>query len=89
LQTLAGNAKVKQGNTFLSGDSIVLNPATSIAEVFGHVHINDADTVNTYASYLKYLGKERIAYLKKNVKLTDGKGLSYGRPGIQPGYRNC
>jgi len=74
LQVLAGNAAVKQGKTILRGDSIVLNAATSIAEVFGHVHINDADTVNTYANYLKYLGKERIAYLKKNVKLTDGKG---------------
>lgn len=74
LQTLAGNASVKQGNTILNGDSIILNPLTGIAEVFGHVHINDADSVNTYASYLKYLGKERIAYLKKNVKLTDGKG---------------
>jgi lipopolysaccharide export system protein LptA len=74
LQTLAGDAAVKQGNTILKGDSIVLNPKTGIAEVFGHVHINDADTVNTYASYLKYIGRERIAYLKKNVKLTDGKG---------------
>ncbi len=74
LQTLAGNARVKQGNTILRGDSIVLNPATGIAEVFGNVHINDADTVNTYAQYLKYIGNERIAYLKKNVKLTDGKG---------------
>lgn len=74
LQTLAGNAAVKQGNTILKGDSIVLNPRTGIAEVFGNVHINDADTVNTYASYLKYIGKDRIAYLKKNVKLTDGKG---------------
>jgi lipopolysaccharide export system protein LptA len=74
LQTLAGNAAVKQGNTKLNGDSIVLNLRTGIAEVFGHVHINDADTVNTYASYLKYLGRERIAYLKKNVKLTDGRG---------------
>ncbi|MFZ4771531.1 MAG: OstA-like protein [Ferruginibacter sp.] len=73
LQTLAGNASVMQGNTKLEGDSIVLNSSTGIAEVFGHVHINDADTVNTYSSYLKYLGKERIAYLKKNVKLTDGR----------------
>jgi lipopolysaccharide export system protein LptA len=74
LQTLAGDAAVKQGNTTLKGDSIVLRPATGIAEVFGHVHINDADTVNAYSSYLKYLGRERVAYLKKNVKLTDGKG---------------
>ncbi len=73
LQALAGKASVSQGRTKLDGDSIVLNPRTGIAEVFGNVHINDADTVNTYASYLKYLGRERIAYLKKNVKLTDGR----------------
>ncbi|HSN61259.1 MAG TPA: OstA-like protein [Ferruginibacter sp.] len=73
LQTLAGKASVKQGKTKLTGDSIVLNSRTGIAEVFGNVHINDADTVNTYSSYLKYLGRERIAFLKKNVKLTDGR----------------
>lgn len=75
LQTLAGNARVRQGNTYLSGDSIVLNLRTGIAEVFGNVHINDADTVNTYSQYLRYIGNERKAYLKKNVKLTDGRGI--------------
>lgn len=75
--TLAGNAAVKQGNTIIKGDSIVVNQLTGIAEVFGNVHINDADSVNTYAQYLKYLGKERIAYLKKSVKLTDGKATLY------------
>ena len=73
IETLAGNAIVKQGNTILSGDSIVLNKLLGIAEVFGHVHINDADTVNTYSDYLKYMGNEQVAYLKKSVKLTDGK----------------
>ncbi len=73
LRTLAGNAQVKQGRTKLSGDSIVINSRTNIAEVFGHVHINDADTVNTYADYLRYVGAERIAYLKRGVRLTDGK----------------
>ncbi len=74
LRTLAGNARVRQGGTILSGDSIIINSRTQIAEVFGDVHINDADTVNTYAQYLRYLGKERIAFLKRSVKLTDGKG---------------
>lgn len=73
LRTLAGNAQVKQGRTKLSGDSIVINSRTNIAEVFGHVHINDADTVNTYADYLRYVGADRIAYLKRGVRLTDGK----------------
>jgi len=73
LETLAGKAKVKQGNTILEGDSIVLDKALGIAEVFGHVHINDADTVNTYAQYLRYMGNEQVAYLQKDVQLTDGK----------------
>ncbi len=73
LQTLAGNAKVRQGNTILEGDSIVLDKSTGIAEVFGNVHINDADTVNTYAQYLKYVGNEQMAYLSNDVRLTDGR----------------
>ena len=77
LITLAGNASVKQGNTIISGDSISVNQATGVAEVFGNVHINDADSVQTYAQYLKYLGKDRIAYLKRKVKLTDGRGILY------------
>ncbi len=74
LQTLAGNARVRQGNTILSGDSIVLNQQTGVAEVFGRVHINDSDTVHTYANYLRYVGNQRMAFLKGNVRLTDGRG---------------
>ncbi|MEO8771157.1 MAG: OstA-like protein [Ferruginibacter sp.] len=74
-QTLAGDAKVKQGGTLLMGDSIILNQLTGIAEVFGNVHINDGDTMHTYAQYLRYVGSERIAHLQKNVKLTDGKAI--------------
>ncbi|MFZ1529119.1 MAG: OstA-like protein [Ferruginibacter sp.] len=74
LITLAGNAIVNQGNTTIYADSIAVNQATGIAECFGNVHINDADSVHTYAQYLKYLGGPRIAYLKRNVRLTDGKG---------------
>ena len=73
LETLAGNAKVSQGNTILEGDSIVIDKRLGIAEVFGNVHINDADTVNTYAQYLKYIGNTQIAYLKNKVRLSDGK----------------
>lgn len=75
LITLAIDAMVRQGNTIISGDSIVVNQQTGVAEVFGNVHINDSDTVHTYAQYLRYVGNERIAYLKKNVKLTDGKAV--------------
>lgn len=74
LQTIAGGAVIKQGTTLFSSDSLVLNPTTHIIEAFGNIHINQADTIHTYGEYLRYLGTEKIAYIKKNVKLTDRKG---------------
>ncbi len=71
--TLAGTVEVWQDKTKFYADSAVLNQKLNILEAFGHVHINDADSVHTHSDYLRYLGKEKKAYLNKNVKLTDGK----------------
>jgi lipopolysaccharide export system protein LptA len=72
--SLAGNVLLKQGKTLFYCDSAVLNQKENIVEAFGHIHINDADSVHTYSDYLKYLGNEKKAHLNKNVRLTDGKG---------------
>jgi len=72
--SLAGKAHVKQEKTDFFADSIVLNEIDNSLEAFGNIHINDADSVHTYAQYLKYLGKEKKAFLSKKVRLTDGKG---------------
>jgi lipopolysaccharide export system protein LptA len=68
-----GKVIMKQDKTMFYADSAVLNLITSVFEAFGNVHINDADSVHTYAQYLKYLAKEKKAFLKKKVRLTDGK----------------
>lgn len=73
--SLAGDVKVNQERTYFYADSAVLDEKQNILESFGKIHINDADSIHTYANYLKYLGKQKKAYLKKNVKLTDGKGV--------------
>lgn len=81
LITLAGNAIVKQGTTTIYADSIAVNQGTGIAECFGNVHINDADSVHSYAQYLKYIGQERIAYLKKKCKAYRWqRNFGYRRP---------
>lgn len=77
LQTIAGGAIIKQGTTIFKSDSAVINSTTHVVEAFGHVHINQADSVQTYADYLKYLGEEKTAYLRRNVKLTDKKGTLF------------
>lgn len=69
----AGKVMMKQDKTLFYADSVVLNPITNVLEAFGNVHINDADSVHTYAQYLKYLSNDKKAYLKKRVRLTDGK----------------
>lgn len=74
LQILAGTVRLKQGATLFYCDSCVINNHTNIFEAFGKVHINDADTSNVYSDYLRYLQDKKLAYLKGNVKLTDGKG---------------
>ncbi|MFY8091262.1 MAG: OstA-like protein [Chitinophagaceae bacterium] len=72
--SLAGNAIVQQDKTLFYADSILLNERENTLEAFGNVHINDADSIHTYAQYVKYLGKEKRAFLKNKVRLTDGKG---------------
>ncbi len=71
----SGDVVLKQENTWIYADSIVLNSLQNMLEAYGNVHINDADSVHTYAQYLKYLGKEKKAFLKTKVKLTDGNGV--------------
>ncbi|HEX3024443.1 MAG TPA: OstA-like protein [Chitinophagaceae bacterium] len=73
--SLVGNAEVQQEKILFFGDSIVINQKENILEAFGNIHINDADSVQVYSQYLKYLGKEKKSFLQQKVKLTDGKGV--------------
>ena len=74
-QSAAGNVIIQQETTLFYSDSVVLNKTKNMLEAFGHVHINDNDSIHTYSDYLRYLGNDKKAYLKGNVKLTDGKGI--------------
>lgn len=73
-QILVGNVNIQQDRTLFYCDSASINTVSNVLESFGHVHINDGDSLHVYSDYLKYLGKEKKATLTGNVKLTDGKG---------------
>ena len=77
LETIAGDVIIKEGLTTFYCDSATINRKTNIVEAYGNIHINDNDSIHTYSQYLRYVGSDRIAYLKKNVKLTDKKGTLY------------
>jgi lipopolysaccharide export system protein LptA len=69
-----GNVRIKQEKTLFYADSVVVNRFDNSMEAFGNIHINDADSVHTYAQYLKYIGNTKKAQLRKKVRLTDGSG---------------
>lgn len=75
IETAAGNVIIKEGLTLTYCDSVIIKRPANIVEAFGNIHINDNDSIHTYSQYLKYIGGERVAYLKKSVKLTDKKGV--------------
>ena len=75
LKVLSGHVIVKQQTTTFYCDSAILNENSNTLEAFGHVHINNADSVHTYADYLRYIGNDKTAFLRRNVRLTDGKGI--------------
>lgn len=77
LETIARDVIITEGLTTFYCDSATINRKSNILEAFGNIHINDNDSIHTYSQYLRYVGADRIAYLKKNVKLTDNKGTLY------------
>ncbi|MBL0359064.1 MAG: LPS export ABC transporter periplasmic protein LptC [Chitinophagaceae bacterium] len=76
-RTIAGDVQLRESLTLFNCDSAAINNRTNVMEAFGNIHINQNDSIHTYSQYLKYIGQQRIAYLKKNVKLTDKKGTLY------------
>lgn len=74
IRTIAGEVKLQEGPTKFDCDSAIIRIPENVLESFGNIHINDHDSIHTYSQYLRYVGADRIAYLKKSVRLTDNKG---------------
>ncbi len=75
VQYASGKVHARQGTTLFDSDSAVLNQKLRIFEAFGNVHINDNDSTNTYAQYMRYYFDKKLAILQKSVRLTDGKSV--------------
>ena len=77
LLLLVGKVALKQEGTIFYADSAVYNRKEKFVEAFKNVHINDRDSVHAYSDYLMYHTDTKVAFLKKNVRLTDGKSTLY------------
>lgn len=73
LNRFIGNAIFRQANTLFYCDSALINRAGNILDAYGHIHINQADSIHIYGEYLHYEGNTKIATLRDNARLTDNK----------------
>jgi lipopolysaccharide export system protein LptA len=73
MQRMVGNVQLKQGDTYMSCDSAWLNLASNNMEAFSNVKIIQPGGTQVTCDYLRYRGNVKLAYLKGNVGLTDGK----------------
>ncbi len=66
---LIGHVKFKHENAIMDCDSAHFYSNFNSIEAFGHVHINQNDSIHLYSDYLKYNGINKIAYTRRNIKL--------------------
>ena len=65
------NGVWKQDFSIMRSDSAYFHPAANSFEAFGHVNINQGDTLNIYSDKLNYDGNTKIAILTDNVVMVD------------------
>lgn len=68
---LIGNVQFKQDNTLMFCDSAYFYNDNSL-DAFGHVHIQQMDSIHLYGDLLKYNGNTKKAVLSKNVIVNKG-----------------
>ena len=66
---LLGNVRLKNNNVILNCDSAYNYEDSNKVDMFGHVHIIQADTLHLYGDKMKYDGTTRIAKVIGKVKL--------------------
>ncbi len=73
VQKLSGNVIFKHENTIMYCDSAYFYEGENTINAFGHIHINDNDSVHIYSDTLYYSGNTKKAIFTNNVKLRDSK----------------
>lgn len=73
MNQLIGDVQLQQGDNILYCDSAYLNLSSNNVEAFGNVRIVQTGGTEASSDYLRYRGNQKLAYMRGNVNLTDGK----------------
>ncbi len=68
-QILRGNVKFRKEGMFMWCDSAHFYESTNSLDAFGHVKMQQGDTLFVYADVLYYSGQDELAQLRNNVRM--------------------
>ncbi|MGB4293028.1 MAG: OstA-like protein [Bacteroidales bacterium] len=77
LNRLIGNVALKHKDIIMTCDSAHLYREINQVKAYGHVKINQADTLTLAGDYLFYDGNEEKAFVQGNVELKDNESKLY------------
>ncbi|MFA8436544.1 MAG: OstA-like protein [Marinifilaceae bacterium] len=66
-----GDVYITHENVKMYCDSAYQHDKKNMVEAFGRVHVIQGDTIHMYGDYLRYDGNEKLAEVRRNVKLED------------------
>lgn len=70
-QILRGNVRFRHDDAIMNCDSAYFYDKVNSFDAFGHVVINQGDTLHIYGDYLRYDGNNQVAALRKNIRMVN------------------
>ena len=71
IQRLKGSVVFKQNEVTMHCDSAILYSVRNAVEAYGHIDINQNDTLHIYGELLNYDGQTKYAIMRQHVRMTD------------------
>ncbi|MFH2140869.1 MAG: OstA-like protein, partial [Bacteroidota bacterium] len=75
IKRLQGSVLFKHEETLMNCDSAYFNTVKNYIQAFSKIHLNQGDSIHLYGDSMVYDGNTRIAYVRKNVKLTHDEAV--------------
>ena len=71
VKRLIGHVVFRQGNAQMYCDSAYHYSDENRVDAYSHIHIKQGDTLDLYGDFMKYLGNQKLAQVRRNVRLID------------------
>lgn len=70
-QKLSGRVVLHHDGAMMFCDSAIISDDDNIARAYGHIHIQQGDSLDLYGEEMEYDGNKRLAIMRKKVRLID------------------